>query len=795
MRKFYILLAIVWSLVGCGAGSQSPGKDSDVTELSLNQPASGSIAKVGQVNWYRYRAVETNNILQIKCTGPVRPDEELLVTVYEKSPGGTKKRLYADHAPENSQPAAHVRMNIPIDHPKDLYIAVRDLLDDEVSSGNYSLTMQYVGAPDDNRNFTSAASLAVDDAASKLTDAIGHIGDVDCYTFDIGKDGVYGINVAFEPLSGGTGVELLVKLYDGNGVLVDTLENGQGGRSRILSHLTGPDDHANSGIYYLVVEDSGRDHADSASSYQVWVETVPVSEAFANDSRQEAQSLIFDPANQRFEVDGDLEYNSAAGSLPSNGDQDWYRLSSDDMNSTGELMVLKINFDDGDSANPFIYHLEVQDADGNILLSHDFAGSSALYQNQFRAGVGDHYLLVRPANNQHIVQPAPYQASLEVIAMDDVAEESGGNNTQRTAIELTSGIEQSGLIAFRGDVDWYRIQVATDTPKILDLSLKSKSSAVDYRMTLLRSGTQLKQPYDANGANGSTKLKTSIYIPASSAGSATYYVKVGDYQADDGDTVPYRIIARVADVPTSVNAFKDSRHAGGGEETTRFYGEIYEKGMTENESENFELEIFSRWQPRYPANTTFLDFRGTDNELRSKSITRSTAGGVTTINFPWIAGFVDYQGDRDFFKLDLGPLNPAAPDKHWYYDVQLRLVSYPGSQVEYVWKLYRDSNGNQIVMDNPTSPDGYVACNGKADPLTAKPVDIDTPARGDLFWVGDGWASGDARFYLGVQDFNFIKLPASGKGNPLPDDDWGYRAPYYFKLTLVYHPGVSGPPL
>jgi hypothetical protein len=39
------------------------------------------------------------------------------------------------------------------------------------------------------------------------------------------------------------------------------------------------------------------------------------------------------------------------------------------------------------------------------------------------------------------------------------------------------------------------------------------------------------------------------------------------------------------------------------------------------------------------------------------------------------SGFVDYQGDRDFYRLDLKTLDPAIPDAQWYYDVEKRLAT------------------------------------------------------------------------------------------------------------------------
>lgn len=122
----------------------------------------------------------------------------------------------------------------------------------------------------------------------------------------------------------------------------------------------------------------------------------------------------------------------------------------------------------------------------------------------------------------------------------------------------------------------------------------------------------------------------------------------------------------------------------------------------------------------------------------------------------------------------------------------VRLVVPEGSDVEYVWRLYRDSNRNGIVMDDPTSPDGYKACAGDTTPQSFESIDMITPDGGETFWIGSAWGD-DAKFYLGISDFNYLRIPDTGENNLSADNDWGYDVPYYFTITLTYHPGRGFP--
>ena len=204
MKNATILVIICLLCMSCAGSEDSQNDESRVQELTLREPATGNISKAGEVDWYHYRVVQANAVLKVKCTSNTyRPDVTLLATVYTLNQDGEKVRLYADHAPENSQLPADIKMNIYIDVPKDIYISVRDLMDDDSSDNPYYLSIDFAEAGDENGNFFLATAIGVNDTDSCGTDTIGHIGDVDCFGFSAAETGIYDVHMQFFPFCRG----------------------------------------------------------------------------------------------------------------------------------------------------------------------------------------------------------------------------------------------------------------------------------------------------------------------------------------------------------------------------------------------------------------------------------------------------------------------------------------------------------------------------------------------------------------------------------------------------------------
>ena len=764
MKRLGLLLALVMLFSACWDSGSGSGDAETVTELSLNRSVQGHIAAAGEVDWYHYRVVEANNILKITCAGShMRPEIDALVTVYEEDEAGNKIRLYAEHAMEDSELPTDITMHVYIDRPKDIYIAVRDLMDDEASTQPYILTIDKQTPAEGNESFAQAASLVVDDADTCQTDNIGSIGDLDCFQFDTPANGIYAVKVDFTPFAGGTDVDLGVELYDGDGSLLESVTSGQGNLFQMLPRL-------DQGRHYVVIKDQGQDDFDSASHYEVCVESVAVDEVYTNDTAAAAAAMTYDSATRTFSAEGSIDYA---------GDEDWYALPIGSLDTAG-LKVLNVSFDDaGDDSLVFNYRLDLQDSANNSLLSRNFVSGSSAYLTQIMAGSGDHLLVVRAAEEQKNTESAPYSISVEVLDINDPPEVQGdGNNTLGTADDLTSGVAVTGKVGFRGDEDWYRIEVDTSTPKVLEIFLDTANAGrVEHYLSLMRDGV-IKKTHDTDGADGPTELKTSVWVPQSTGAphTATYLIKISDYQNDEGDDEAYSLQANVLDIPATV--------PDGPAVAPTYFDEISERNGSN--LVDVELETTSLVQASFRADTVLLDYRNGGGGISQTA----NPDGTTTITFPWIAGYIDYQGDQDWFQIPMQTLDSNNPDDQWYYDVDVQLVSGAGTDVEYVWKYYRDRNTNNLLVDRPTQNDGYIGCAGDQDPLDVGVIDIDTQSLDDDLWVGDGWAG---TFYFALSDFNYVTLPGDRSPNPRPDDDWGYNPAYYFKITLVYHPGQSRP--
>ena len=56
------------ALTACSGSTGSGDDEGGTRELQLDRTVSGTIGTVGEVDWFHFRAVDANNLLQINCS-------------------------------------------------------------------------------------------------------------------------------------------------------------------------------------------------------------------------------------------------------------------------------------------------------------------------------------------------------------------------------------------------------------------------------------------------------------------------------------------------------------------------------------------------------------------------------------------------------------------------------------------------------------------------------------------------------------------------------------------------------
>lgn len=775
--KLSLLVTLALLLSGCTTDDHKEETD-EAVELSLKQQYQGSIDEVGDVDWSYYQVGDEDVILSLNLTNnTLRPDIELLMTVYEKDEDGELVRLYAEHALEDSQLATDLEINIAVEANTDIYIAIRDLMDDEATDNAYYLTIDLSSAELNIGTFDDAIELIIDDADTCVEEKIESIGDVDSYQFTVANAGIYNINTYFNESQGSSDVDLYIKLYNSEGSLVDSVQTEVDNIFPMIRYFE-------AGVYYLLVQDYGANNADLSSFYTTCITSVETTEANANDNATSATVVEA--------TDGVL---TISGSLDHITDEDWYQVgvtSSD----TADLQVLDLTFSTTDSSVLRSYLIEVVDADGVVLFSHEHNSISDDYHVQIEVDSTEYYIVITSDDDELFTESASYTTSVTVSDVDDDGEAGEGNDTIDTAIELVSSSTTEsgwteGFIAYKGDDDWYSVTLDRSQHRILEVYLETDfATEVDYKVSVIRDSVEASMS-DDDGEDGATSIKTSLLIEPvdeddlESSDSITYYIKVSDDQSTSSDSeYGYRIRANVVDIPTEL---PENTEIG---TTVHYYDESLE--ADDETAQEVTSQLTTTTYYSFMANTQLLDF---DGEEPLGSFIKVQDGTTTTFTSPWFGGYIDYLGDEDWFQIDFEALYLAAiedaetgelvdqeQDSDWYYDIQVEFYTAdPGSTVEYIWKLYKDGQQNYILNDYGTDDnDGYFASAG--DQTTAvQGYSIVTPGDDETFWLNQAW---QGHFFFSVSDFDLI-------ASELPDDDWGYDQPYYFRVTLTYHSGIS----
>lgn len=801
---------MVLLIAACSSDNSTTG--SSIVELEVGngdvisaKRVSGEISEVGEVDLYHLRAVETNRTLQIKVSSDtLRPDVDLLVHVFEKNDNGELVMIAGDHAPVDSLGAVKVKVDVFIEEPKDLYIHVRDLMDDASTDKSYYISAYYEGIPDGNSSFITATDLVMNEAA--VRDSIASEDDADCFRVTVTEDGVYDVVVDFDRLTGSS-VRLNFTIYNSeSGAIIETRKQGNLTESHMVHYLEANED------YIVVVSEDGKDDFDTSSLYDISVvQCQDVTEIMGNDT-----ALTATPYGLNMFHNASIDYYE---------DFDVYAIDS---SVAGDIKLLNLEFS---SPIPITYRIELYTA-ANLVsatpvpeFSHDYRGGEfvgdeiKVFQVSMKLDNTEYFMMVKAASGASVSMSSPYTASLDVQGISD-ADESVvhgdghiGNDIDHNAIELMAqNSPHTGKIAYRGDVDYYTVTVPANnsSKQVLSFYLDiPPTDLVQYAMKISGPGlddtigkTIFNSGDDQRTLARTLDLKTSFLVPESETDSV-YIVKVYDFQDDNGEDSSFQLSWNVVNVHGDPAACPK---AGGN--TSTFY-------HNENDEEDFPGILTITYPDNksgdFKVNSDVFDITDTVNAPR-------TGTAPVVISFPWVSGYIDYQKDEDWFTVDLSaPLDVA--DENWYYTISVEMYAN-GSPVEYTWEYMPNSNGIPIGIETHphvntewcgaydyNCPNGILANDGDRT-LASDLVNLslmstyyrpEEDSNERMLWIGKGSMTGSTwsgKVFFRISDFNYLRTGTSSNFilNPEPDSDWGYEAPYYFRLTVKYYKNGLVPP-
>jgi len=760
-------------LLGCGGSSDEPNVSDDeqgIRMLEKNSNLSGVINPVSDVDWYTIEMREPGIVALKLYNETMRYDVDVLATVYEEDANGDLQRLAADHFTEDSASSSSLNINVNVTAAKTLYVAVRDL-DDNDASDSESYTISYdVAAPEDNNGtFDTAVTLLPDGTCH--TDSIGTVGDIDVMQFTLSNSGVFEIATDFSAFAGGTGVELKMSLFDNEGTLIRSVNQTVEGVYRLVESLA-------AGSYYILVHDQGKDSFDTASPFTTCLASVGAAEVSGDDTQETATVVS---GSGHFEIAGSLDYA---------GDEDWNSIQSGA--TPPSIQVLQIEFDPS-AANgcDSWYLMEVTDANDLVLFSKEYSTETGPRTAHIKVeSSGEHFISVS-AIDEHVCSlddtiGMPYQATVDVVNVSDDAEMGDGNNTINDAIELdeTSNTATEAMMSYVGDVDWYRITVPADhdQDQILEIYIDSESATpLEYYVNIFHTDQILDTFTARESDTNPVSFKASYLIPSSPDNTnADYFVKVVDMQSDEADIdTLYTIRSNIVPVQTQAPATGDTHVAG-----ASYFGETVEQTLFMTDSNIIELVINGNERKQFSYNASA--FALAPEQVASLVSTDEQAGTIR-VSFPWQSGYIDYHEDRDWYQIDLSSIYAAAggTDSTWYAEIRVELYSpAPGSTVEYAWGLYSDQSDNKVVNDWQGG-DGFFATNGDTS-AAVEAVNLVTPAADASGPMWRNHETAAVPYYITVTDI-------INQSNVAADNDWGYDQAYYLRTELIYHPGSDRP--
>ena len=478
-------------------GPEPNNRFGDAAPLTLSEPVQATILPIRDNDWF-YVDVDTHGELVVLTTD-VPPTLDIMFRCYNSDTEVIHDWFYplttgADNYGAVDVPAAGR-----------YYIEVRDQGDNARSVEPFTLEVGFTPSPDPaepNNSFGHATAVTV---GEPFTATVLPRYDDDWYRFEVVEQGALSVTVANVPAE----LDIAFRIWNGNReTLTDWFRTTAPGQD-----TTGSVDLSRPGVYLVELTDNN-DDARSIEPYTLLIDLMPTGDvAEPNESFGTAYSL--GPGG---------EHDLQATILPYR-DADWYAV---DLDSAGVLTVTLTNV-------PADIDLDFRTWTANRdLLVNWFSAPAPGDDTVGSIDIPEpgRYLIEVHDRNDDARSVEPYTLRTTIERSPDANEP---NQELAAATPITMDVGIAGVIFPRGDVDWYRIEIAE--PGDLYLLVTDVAPELDIVMRLFRADGNAVADWLRPAALGSD---TSGMLTLADAG--TYYLQVADNAYDARSLQPYTLV-------------------------------------------------------------------------------------------------------------------------------------------------------------------------------------------------------------------------------------------------------------
>lgn len=402
------------------------------------------------------------------------------------------------------------------------------------------------------------------------------------------------------------------------------------------------------GTYALVVRDSGNDAADRRNPYFV------VATIFAETDNNEPNETSAQATRLTIGA-------PASGVIGAQGDRDWFSFEV----PANQLVEVALSALSPPVSGGVRLEYVLWDPTATIPIAESVEGSAQLVENRAVGNAaGTYFIEIRddPSDGEQADLTRPYSLTVRLNPEPDMNELAAPNDDPAQPTTLNAGQTITGYIASKADQDWYDIRVR-DVPALITVTAAmDPASPVDlsFTVTELDGVTQVCASADS--------CKAFRFVPEDAT------TRPREIATSHVVTTPGRYLVVVRD-------FQDNEY-----DVARSY--------------TVRVDL----PPEPDVHETYDDRRA-----GARVIAASTSTTGTTIQYPWVQGWLSYADDVDWYAFELPGPAGASPGQNgdWLIQLEVDVDPTPLELQLFLYAVDRDYGGfgRQCGRPAPGDPD------------------------------------------------------------------------------------------